>query len=170
MSVLTSAVPSPPFIITLFFVSIDITAISAAGGCYPGAFGPTSPRVLLVHADKAARVQDVISSLTSTGSFAAIDAHDAAAAPPPAAKLAAYDAALVWTGPDFRYFSDPQAVGDALADFWDAGGAVVVASAANGWKRLGGRLADEAQGYALLAWSEQVRFHVQVNPNQGQSL
>ena len=73
----------------------------------------------------------------------------------------------VWTSAEedgSSYFSNAGALGDALAEYWDAGGAVVVASTADSWSRLGGRFADANQGYVLLDGSQASSFR-QYNRN-----
>jgi hypothetical protein len=57
------------------------------------------------------------------GAFTAVDLFDADAATPTPAKLQEYDAVLAFS--DFGW-ANKTTLGDVLADFWDAGGGVVV--------------------------------------------
>jgi hypothetical protein len=90
---------------------------------------------------------DVKAKLDGTGAFAMVDLFNAEAATPTAAELAAYDAVLAFRN---EQFANTTELGDRLADYWDAGGRVVVALAANLVKPigLGGRWASG--GYQLL--------------------
>lgn len=109
-------------------------------------------RVLLVATndgdyDNGRFLQDVRSKLLATGAFAAVDVFDASYATPLAVDLQDYAAVLVWNWKDFASASG---VGDALAQYWDGGGAVVVATFANADSRLQGRFGTAANGYILI--------------------
>src|SRR5208282_2714122 len=49
-----------------------------------------------------------------------------------------------------EFFSDEDAMGDVLADYYDAGGRVVLAVFSNASEPLGGRFGVLANGYQLL--------------------
>lgn len=74
------------------------------------------------------RYTDVQTFLQASGQFASVDVIDCVTTTPTLADLAPYEAVLTWSNTD--YF-DPVALGDLLADFSDAGGAVVVTVFAN---------------------------------------
>ncbi|MEE2938899.1 MAG: hypothetical protein VX460_00810 [Planctomycetota bacterium] len=74
------------------------------------------------------RYTDVQTFLQASGQFASVDVIDCVTTTPALADLAPYEAVLTWSNTD--YF-DPVALGDLLADYSDAGGAVVVSVFAN---------------------------------------
>lgn len=74
------------------------------------------------------RYTDVQAFLQASGQFASVDVIDCVTTTPTLSDLAPYEAVLTWTNVD--YF-DPVALGDLLADYSDAGGAVVVTVFAN---------------------------------------
>lgn len=101
------------------------------------------PRVLIVAAEGAASWNDdVKTKIRGTGLIGMTDIFRADTATPTLAQLQAYDAALVYS--DWSIW-DPVALGNALADYVDAGGGVVTAVFVN----CGG------PGYRLLGrWAE----------------
>ncbi len=76
-------------------------------------------------ADDAASVADVVGFLRDTGAFAGVESVDVATATPTLTQLEAFEAVLVWSD---EAFADAEALGNALADYADAGGGVVVAA------------------------------------------
>lgn len=110
------------------------------GGAGGGGDAPVAPRVLIVAPDGAGKATDLAFKLEQTGSFEAVDVFDLGAgfcpeevATPTLAELQAYDVALVFleSAPQPRF-----ALGDVLADYFDAGGRVVT-----GMIPIGGRFA-----------------------------
>jgi hypothetical protein len=84
---------------------------------------------------------DVQAKLLGTGRFTTVDTFDCGGGTPTPTQLASYSAVLVY--PDGGY-ADQNALGDALADFADAGGNVVEAVFGwADWGALGGRWASD---------------------------
>jgi hypothetical protein len=90
---------------------------------------------------------EVKAKLDGTGAFALVDIFNVQATAPTAAELAAYDAVLAFSN---SVSANTTELGDRLADYWDAGGRVVVALGANLVEPvgLGGRWLSG--GYQLL--------------------
>ena len=84
--------------------------------------GPTV-NVLVVHSVSNSQRDDVGSKLLATGVIATVDAFDARRGTPLLAELQAYDAVLVMSN---LPLDAPEALGDVLADYVDAGGGVVL--------------------------------------------
>lgn len=79
--------------------------------------------VLIVHSVPSSTFQDdVAAKLGASGAFTSVSSWNATAATPAAFDLAPFDAVFVYTD---QTPLDPVALGDALADYVDAGGAVV---------------------------------------------
>lgn len=93
----------------------------------------------------AAWRDDVRSKLLATGDFPVVDIIDAGSGTPSLAQLQQYDALLVFS--DSGGFADATLLGDRVADYFDAGGNVVVAAFANASIAIGGRF---AQDYMLI--------------------
>ena len=89
--------------------------------CVPISAPYPSQKILLVHTDFS---DDVETALKQTRQFAEVATFHAEQATPALELLASYDAVLVWS---MAKFSDPAALGDVLADYWDGGGRVVLA-------------------------------------------
>jgi len=112
-------------------------------------------RVGLVHSDFPVLAQQVADLLAADGAFSSIETWDLNAneAVPTLQDLQQYDAILVWS--NFQ-FPSPSALGDVLADYWDAGGAVVavefsfVDAQSYPAYHLSGRFGDYANRYVLL--------------------
>ena len=83
---------------------------------------PTKQRILLIRTDAG---DEVKSALDQTGHFSEVAAYEADQGTPDLRLLADYDAVLVWSS--WLRFHDSIALGDVLADYWDAGGRVVLA-------------------------------------------
>lgn len=118
------------------------------GVCVPRAActGPDCPvDVLIAAADAQFFVEDVQRHLQDTGAFASVDVFNANIGTPSLEELANYDAVLVYSD---NSFLDANALGDNLADYFDAGGRVVVATFANSNVPLGGRWALD--GFQLI--------------------
>jgi hypothetical protein len=84
--------------------------------------------VLVLHADDPFNAQDVQDTLVATGAFTGVDLFDGTINAPTLALLQGYQAVLVYSNIGF---SDPVGVGNVLADFFDAGGRVVLSPGAN---------------------------------------
>ncbi|MFA5508253.1 MAG: hypothetical protein WC423_22710, partial [Vulcanimicrobiota bacterium] len=119
---------------TLQAESDGATAISEA-------FDVGTISVALVHADSDNYAADVQAKLTATGVFSVVDDIDAETSTPTLADLQDYDAVLVWSNSPF---SNPTALGDVLADYFDGGGRVVTAQASSVTNyAIGGRFLDD---------------------------
>ena len=79
----------------ILLATVGGAELCAAIGCYAGAYGPPTPRVLLVHAESQEGVSDVKGTLIATGDFAVVESFDASVGSPSAPLLAEYDIALV---------------------------------------------------------------------------
>jgi hypothetical protein len=88
-------------------------------------------------------------SLRTTWAFASIDTFDASNTLPQLGLLQQYDAALVWSSGGA---ANPlvAGLGNVLAQYWDGGGAVVLAADATSGGKLSGRFADPTAGYILI--------------------
>jgi hypothetical protein len=108
------------------------------------------PRALIVaaQAGNGTQAADIQALLVASGAFGAVDTFDALNATPTVKQLSAYDSALVFC--NYGMFADPKALGDNLADFFDAGGQVVLAGLANANFPVLGRYGDPNNGYLLI--------------------
>ncbi len=88
-------------------------------------------------------VGDLQLRLMESGEFSLVEKYELSNVAPTAAELGAYDA--VWIFGDSQSY-DPHDLGDALADYVDGGGGVVIAPAVFTDKYIDGRYIDE--GYA----------------------
>jgi hypothetical protein len=131
-----------------------ISPVTSAG-CYPGSFGLESVKLLLIYADTDSSWSlSVKRELEKTQAFDSIALFDGRTATPSLLELQKYHTTLVWaTGTGFR---DASLLGDVLADYWDWGGAVIVAMFANHRSRIRGRFGDFANGYMLIDGSRPV--------------
>ena len=105
----------------------------------PNPLMPTPANVLLLFADQGDG-EPLRSTLSSYSDIGTVATHNAFSITPTLADLRPYDVVIVWN--DFA-FADPVAVGNALADYVDGSGRVVVAAFA--WYAtgdLGGRFAN----------------------------
>ena len=100
-------------------------------------------RVLIVN--NSSYISDVQTKLLATGAFSAVDLFAAGGATPTLAQLQAYSVALVVSDGGF---GDPAALGNVLADYFDAGGRVVIATFANASLAVRGRW--DTGGYHLI--------------------
>ena len=122
-------------------------------------------RVLLLAADPGGGA-DVQSTLLGTGAFTAVDVLDNIYFTPSLSYLQGYSVVLVWTHP---YLSFPSAsdLGDVLAQYWDSGGAVVVATGALDSGKLQGRFGTASNGYMLIDGSvgvqDEMAYDVVIN-------
>ncbi|MBI4953304.1 MAG: hypothetical protein HY908_14830 [Myxococcales bacterium] len=111
------------------------------GGCYNSIDNDCTLRVLIVSADGNGS-PSIQSALQGTGVLGVVDIFPAGSSVPSAGDLSPYDAVLVAT--NYQGFADPNALGDALADYQDDGGRVVVANGANCTSyALGGRFVTD---------------------------
>jgi hypothetical protein len=100
--------------------------VCAGGVCYNGSCNES---VLIVGAPSTdSWNNDVQSKLVATAAFQKVDIWNAKVATPTLAQLQAYQAVLVYSDSGFI---DPVALGNNLADYFDAGGRVVLAVFAN---------------------------------------
>ena len=97
---------------------------------------------------------DVQYELEEMQAFARVDTWDESEKFPSLSYLQNYEALLVYNV--FPFYS-PDTLGDLLAEYWDGGGAVVLAEFANGINGLGvpgftlqGRFGNAANGYTLI--------------------
>ena len=106
------------------------------------------PTVLLVGAEFDSILSNVKTGLLGTGTFSTVDTFNTTTGTPTIAQLSGYSAVLVWS----NYSPvDPVALGNVLADYFDAGGNVVLAQYM--WSRpgdLAGRFGTISNGYVLL--------------------
>jgi hypothetical protein len=120
-----------------------------AAGCTLQNDDDCSLEVALVHAVPSNYAVDIQTKLLAFNVFDTVDILDASATTPSLAALSNYDAILVFS--DFG-FVDPVALGNVVADYYDAGGRVVTATFARcGGLEIQGRFGDPGQGYVLLA-------------------
>jgi hypothetical protein len=121
--------------------------------CAAGASPPSNITVLVLMAstlDASYTYGGILRNrLRDTGAFGGVDYLDVLAATPTVATMSAYSAVLL-AGTGTSLAATGAALGDALADYWDAGGAVVVAHSANADGNLQGRFAAAGAGYLLL--------------------
>lgn len=119
----------------------------SVGVCIPRApcAGPDCEVDVLVAAADTSFIEDVQNQLVGTGAFASVDVFQAAFSTPSLQELQNYDAVLVYANDSF---ADSNTLGQNLADYWDAGGRVVVATFANAGVPLGGRWSFD--GYPLI--------------------
>lgn len=109
-------------------------------------------KLLLVEASPFA--SDVKTQLTASNAFDAVDDFDANTGTPTFAQLQPYTAVLVFS--DGKNFQSGAALGNVLADYFDAGGHVVPATFSNvGSLALGGRWISD--NYHLIAISGQTQ-------------
>ena len=108
----------------------------------------------IIYVDDLFYVSDVQSNLLNTGEFTTVDLIDAQGSAPTAAQLASYEAVLVYSDTlFFGSFGDPFTLGNTLADYFDAGGRVVLASFGNcTMSSIQGRFVNE--GYHVLGFGD----------------
>jgi hypothetical protein len=95
------------------------------------------------------RFTDTQAKLVASGLFASVDILNASTSTPTLQQLQAYDAVLVWSNVAFQ---DSTLLGNTLADYVDAGGAVVVAVFAVNWTTTTLSIQGRWQtGYEVLA-------------------
>jgi len=155
-------------------VNEPITACEATSdGCCPAgcdiSMDPDcAPRVLMVHRSDELGAVDLQTQLMATGDFAAVDIWDVqieGGVAPTAMTMQGYEVVFAWTDGGFGS-ANQAAFGDALADYYDAGGRVVTSSYAycsNGTLEIEGRWMTG--GYRLLENTQD-----QTSPTQNQGL
>jgi hypothetical protein len=114
--------------------------------------------VLLVAAEPPYRpgfVADVQSKLLATRAFTTVDVFDAYTATPSLSTLQPYTAVLTWSSDGYY---DGSGLGDVLAQYWDGGGGVVVATHANTESYLQGRFGTNDNGYIVIDGSAYQEF------------
>ena len=110
---------------------LAVGAVASAAilvGASPAAAATTEPKVAILASDLPDWTADVSSKLTASGDFDSVTTLPESAthgATPTLADLQKYDVVFVWTDDNF---TDPDAVGDVLADYVDGGGRVVIAA------------------------------------------
>ena len=136
-------------------MAIQIACVGASYFCDPGFTLPDAQRrVGLVHADPYP-AQHLADLLAADGAFSSIQIWDMLAnnAAPTLQDLQQFDAVIVWSN---GAFPSPSILGDVLADYWDAGGAVVAVEFSfinvQTWpgQHLSGRFGNYSNGYVLL--------------------
>lgn len=127
-----------------FVVSSTFLLVACGGG---GGKGGEDPSVLLVVAMETEFQNDLISKLQAFNRFSAIDLFDATTGSPTLQQLLDYDSVLVSKDIDFI---DRVALGNALADYVDQGGGVVLAQFVfEGGAHPSGRF--ETAGYTIIS-------------------
>jgi hypothetical protein len=99
-------------------LAVLVACLAACGGSDGGA-----PLRILVIGGVDPDVPDVQAKLAAFGIFETVDGFDGQAVTPSLAVLQDYDAVLVMS---YAAFADPVAMGNALADYVDRGGGVVL--------------------------------------------
>lgn len=152
----------------------EITACNATSdGCCPAGCDITmdpdcAPRVLMVHRSDEVAAVDLQTQLMGTGDFDSIDIWDVqlqGGIVPTAMTMGGYEIVFAWTDGGFGS-ANQAALGDALADYFDAGGRVVTGTYAycsNGTLEVEGRWMTG--GYTLMENSLG-----QTNPTMNQGL
>lgn len=108
--------------------------VCAKGVCTNGSCGEA---ILIVGAPATDTwSNDVQSKLVATGAFQKVDIFNAKVSTPTLAALKAYTAVLVYSDAGF---SDPVTLGNNVADYFDGGGRVVIATFANASVKITGR-------------------------------
>ena len=117
-------------------------------GCTFDADDDCGGRVLVIHAGPAQYGDDIQAKLVSTGAFELVDVVRGNMVTPTLAELLGYSVILVTSDASFI---DPVVLGNNVADYFDQGGRVVVATFANDPSiGIQGRFGDLGQGYLLL--------------------
>ena len=154
---LIGSVTSPPYTVTWSNAPSGTWALAAVAYNNTGAFRSSEPVSILVkpidtNAPLVAIVgagatdynTDIRNKLRATGLFRGVDIISVTAADLPVTpeQLNPYDAVLVYSA---QAFNDPASLGNALADFEDAGGGVVLGLYSGDTSKypLAGRLRDE---------------------------
>jgi hypothetical protein len=109
--------------------------------------------LLVVREQINSHISDVQTKLKATSAFTTVDIFDATSTTPSLSTLQPYSAVLVWCyydGSSYLGFASASGLGDVLAQYWDGGGAVVVASHANEYSTLQGRFGTGTNGYILI--------------------
>ncbi len=108
--------------------------------------------VLLVHNEIESDANDTRFQLMSTGAFDKVDSFDARTTLPPVSLLLNYSAALIMTAGagTSSAFQDRDLMGDLLADYWNAGGVVVMTYSAFLEENMGGTFGFLQNGYKLI--------------------
>lgn len=106
----------------LIATTFAITALLMLGGAAASQAAPGSLRILLVETQGASSFNSFLAALRAEPGVASVDDFDGATSTPSAATLAGYDL-IVSTG-DSNY-QDAALYGSTLADYIDAGGAVI---------------------------------------------
>ncbi len=114
------------------------------------------PRVLIAASDDATATGKLRTALLATDAFTSVDVASTTSGVlnvPSVQAMQEYDVVLVWTNTSM---TSPAATtfGNNLADYYDEGGRVVVASLALGGYSFRGRFANPANGYVLLDTQE----------------
>ncbi len=107
---------------------------------------PDSPlKVLVIHSDDGSAADLRTKLLSFASIFGIVDFYQAQGSVPSLTLLKQYHAVIFYAWYQFAY---PDQLGNVLADFWDADGAVVVA-----WRaptRIAGKFGTAENGYMLL--------------------
>jgi hypothetical protein len=105
-------------------------------------------RLAIVAAAPPGYADEVRNYLVATGKFEVINIYDASVGTPTLADLQLHTAVLVFSD---KLFYDPVLLGNNVADYYDAGGRVVLAmfSTIAGNTHIQGRFGDAAMGYMI---------------------
>ena len=104
--------------------------------------------VVIVYSTQAPAAElDVRTKLQATGSFSRVDEFNAAVNTPGVPFLSQYGAVLVYADTPW---GNAATLGDNLANYWDAGGRVVLAVSADASLPVLGRFGTEGNGYILI--------------------
>ncbi|MDX2131819.1 MAG: hypothetical protein SFY69_07190 [Planctomycetota bacterium] len=125
--------------------TVSVLVLGAAS--LPAAAG--EPDVALIAADSAAALADVQTKLMNTGLFNSVTTISAVTNTPTLAELQQFEAVMTWSN---QTYQNAAGLGDAFADYVDAGGGVVVAvfatSTTTANRSLGGRF--RSGGYEII--------------------
>lgn len=103
-------------------LTLAIAALAMLGGAATSQAAPGSLRILLTHNQPASDFNSYTAALAGLPGVAAVDTFDTSSGTPSQEQLAGYD--IVSSTGDSTY-SDPALYGDRLANYIDAGGAVI---------------------------------------------
>jgi hypothetical protein len=113
--------------------------------CYAGKCTKLNTNILICYASPYE--VDVKSMLTNSGAFMKVDEMNCGQSTPTLQQLQPYGAVLVYSD---NQFQSPQQLGDVMADYFDGGGSVVVATFANASLAITGRFGNVGNGYMMV--------------------
>jgi hypothetical protein len=127
---------------------------------YAVSIDQTGLDVLLLYAEYfKENALDVQDKLNGTCRFNSVQIFDASKETPTLLLLSQYHAVLVWNSIPF---DSPYDLGNVLAQYWDSGGAVVLAEGSLDSSNLGGKFAIPSNGYIFMdttaGWDDKKDF------------